>query len=666
MNKVYLKTTEIINLKVAGIPSTPRGLIHKADREGWVSRKASGRGGGLEYQLSYLPKEIQDKYQAIHVKKALEGSGKRLPAVKKAQQMLLEMPVDDQLRGLDQKQIDQADARMVLVQEVLKVYQVTKKIKEAAHIIVAQVKSRKLDEYVLKMVPIANAKSGGVTSLSHITLYRWVLAYRKASTVTERMLALAPEKPNKETNVLSCPWLPDFLDAYRHANKPTLVAAYRDFSEKWLNEYSESPMKLGQLPSLDQVSRAMKKLPKIERSRGRITGSAFRAMLPYVDRDWSVLKPNDVWVGDGHGFKALVASPITGKPYKPEFTAIIDGHTKKIMGWSVSASENMIAVSDAFRIGVQHNGLPLIYYSDNGGGQKNKSFDADVTGLFSRLDVDHTTGIPGNPQGRGAIERLWQTIAIPLAKKYDTYMGQDADEETARVMKRTLVSAVNAQSQLKPLNSKQEKALKKLPSFRQFIEDLTDAVNQYNSMHEHSELPKNGHGRHYTPNEYWHKRWKEEMAEPDFLTSPELDFMFRPEVERVVSRGIVEFLSTHYFSVDLSVYHGEKVRVSYDVHDPRDVIVKKMDGTFICKAVAHGNRVDAFPKSYIEHVQERRTKGQLKRLNQKIDAVNEELNPAIEHMPDYGALLNPIEPRAVNAEPIFLTAAERDEYFSNK
>ncbi|WP_268887634.1 hypothetical protein [Kingella kingae] len=39
-----------------------------------------------------------------------------------------------------------------------------------------------------------------------------------------------------------------------------------------------------------------------------------------------------------------------------------------------------------------------------------------MTGLFAWLNIEHLTGIPGNPMGRGRIERLWKTILIPLAK----------------------------------------------------------------------------------------------------------------------------------------------------------------------------------------------------------------------------------------------------------
>ncbi|EPP1151054.1 Mu transposase C-terminal domain-containing protein, partial [Yersinia enterocolitica] len=84
--------------------------------------------------------------------------------------------------------------------------------------------------------------------------------------------------------------------------------------------------------------------------------------------------------------------------------------TRYVVGWSLSLAENVIAVADALRHGMQSHGIPLIYYSDNGAGQTANVLDADITGILSRLGVEHPTGIPGNPQARGIIERLNREI----------------------------------------------------------------------------------------------------------------------------------------------------------------------------------------------------------------------------------------------------------------
>ncbi|NHX34215.1 transposase family protein, partial [Escherichia coli] len=86
-----------------------------------------------------------------------------------------------------------------------------------------------------------------------------------------------------------------------------------------------------------------------------------------------------------------------------------------LVGWSLDLSENVIAVASAYRHGMKYHGKPLFTYSDNGGGEKNKTLDADITGIFPRLGIKHMTGIPGNPQARGIIERLNAVIPHNVA-----------------------------------------------------------------------------------------------------------------------------------------------------------------------------------------------------------------------------------------------------------
>ncbi|WP_155238617.1 hypothetical protein [Kingella kingae] len=66
---------------------------------------------------------------------------------------------------------------------------------------------------------------------------------------------------------------------------------------------------------------------------------------------------------------------------------------------------------------------PLVYYSDNGAGQTANMLDNEVMGLFARLNIEHLTGIPGNPMGRGRIERLWQTTLIAVGKNVWDFLG---------------------------------------------------------------------------------------------------------------------------------------------------------------------------------------------------------------------------------------------------
>ena len=49
-------------------------------------------------------------------------------------------------------------------------------------------------------------------------------------------------------------------------------------------------------------------------------------------------------------------------------------------------------------------------------GGKGALLDTDVFEVLPRLGIEHQTGLPGNPQGRGMIERLNQTVGHLIAR----------------------------------------------------------------------------------------------------------------------------------------------------------------------------------------------------------------------------------------------------------
>ena len=105
-----------------------------------------------------------------------------------------------------------------------------------------------------------------------------------------------------------------------------LSHSYQDFAEWYGNQLHVAY----DLPSLDVVRKVWNRLPEIMRQRGRKTGPAYTKILPHEKRDWDVLEPNDVWIGDGHSFKAKVQHPVHGSPFKPEVTVVLDGCTRMV------------------------------------------------------------------------------------------------------------------------------------------------------------------------------------------------------------------------------------------------------------------------------------------------------------------------------------------------
>lgn len=417
--------------------------------------------------------------------------------------------------------------------------------------------------------------------LAKKTYYNW-LSKAKSGT-------LAPAKRSKD---LSMPeWAGVLLQHYRLPQKPTLTQAMAAALPVWTGA--------GFAPfSYDQAYRLLKNLetyaPEIL-YRGRNQGAAMKAMLPFVRRDTENLWSNDVWTGDGHGMKAKVQHPDHGRPFTPEVTVIMDVASRKVLGWSVSFAENVIAVCDALRHAVTHHGIPLIYYSDNGSGQTGKVLDAPIGGMLARLGINHETGIPGNPQGRGMIERLWGTLTIPLAKQLPTYRGNGADGDFLR--KTTIQIEKDIRAGRTPGG---------LPTLPEFVAALDAAIAWYNGEHVHSALNS-------TPDQAYAAKLRE--ADLDMLDEHEKLHLFRPHVERTAARGEVSLWHNIYYSADLMAVDKQKVLVGYDLHDPAFVVVRRLDGEFICRADWNANKKAYFPESKTDNLREQRVDRRLKKLD---------------------------------------------------
>ncbi|MBF0247147.1 MAG: hypothetical protein HQL36_03615 [Alphaproteobacteria bacterium] len=72
--KDWFNAAELSAMALPGLPGTERGILDRAEREGWhtrknmaggaLARKRSGRGGGVEFHYTVLPTKAQAKIAA--------------------------------------------------------------------------------------------------------------------------------------------------------------------------------------------------------------------------------------------------------------------------------------------------------------------------------------------------------------------------------------------------------------------------------------------------------------------------------------------------------------------------------------------------------------------------------------------------------------------------
>lgn len=604
--------------ELAGLPgmlTSERRTRDKLLQLGIANRPRAGRGGGSEFDCSALPYETRQALMLTQVAQAgtVAIHTEHAPADGFATPALAAVPVPAR-RPPSQADRAVADARMILVNQVLELSQ-TNGTTSACQVLARQLAAATCSGDLLQTARTANQRARS-DAVSDRTLFRYLGMYQKDGwwgllpAVTAAPASLLGQDV---ATVLAkyCSRDPKFRNlsaAAKEVTKELVATDGRDY-DTWHQLYAKA-------------RRALPGINKIDLIKARHSGAERAAKLPFKRRDTSVLKPLDVWLIDGHTFKAKVRHPDHGAPFAPEVTICIDAATRLITGWSVSLSENVIAVGDALRHGVGQHGVPAIIYSDNGAGETAKQMDCPVVGIVARLGAEHRTGIPGHPQGHGLIERSWRTHMINCARQFPSYQGKDVDSRSLRN-----VSAVLAkeQRQLRRASDIGEviQLSTKAPSWAQFMDAVAESVASYNTSHRHRSLPKNATGKHMTPAEFWAKSL--DVTEQHIPSPQELRMLFMPATLRVPLRGEVRFLNQVYAAAELMQQDGKQVRVHYDIHNPNYVLVFDSDGQFVCEATWNANRIDYFPKPVIEMAREKRVRGIVKRRQAQIDTAMREL-----------------------------------------
>lgn len=659
----WLTARELAGLP--GMPASERRTRDKLVTLAVASRPRQGRegGGGMEYDCSALPAETR---AAIAARQIVKAGSTALALVDTAPVRSFVPPVPAPLpqpqpgqlvpvpsrRPPSQADKAVADARVRLVNTVMELVPLHG-IKKACALLAAQIVTGAAGTELVAVARTANQRARG-DMVSARTLERWIGQHRTGGwwgllPVSVEVAEVAPTRMEEDVAAV--------LGLYHSRNplfrKLTMAAKEvtrmmgRDF-DTWEALYARSRRALDKFGQSDEANVALIK--------ARHTGSERDVKLPFKRRDWNDLAPLDVWIMDGHSFKAKVRHPDHGAPFAPELTLALDGATRRIMGWSASLSENVFAVGDALRHGIGRYGVPAVLYTDNGSGETAKPMDCPIDGFAARLGIDHRTGIPGKPQGRGVIERSWQTHAINAARQFDSYQGSDVDGGTFRKVAAELAKEQRAVRRAQETGTVVRLSAK-CPTWQQFIDAIERMVAEYNSTHRHSALPKRADGKRMTPDEAWAAKFDPTLQH--LPTQVELRELFMPAVLRTAKRGEVTFFNQHYTAPELMRrdVDGREVSVRYDIHDPTWVRIYTLDGEFVCDARWNGNRIDAMPKAVVHMAREKRVAATVKRRQQQIDTALRELGNPLDADNTF-SLPEPIAPVVLGSAPeVFPTSS---------
>ena len=426
-----------------GLPGSVPGVRKLAAREEWDSRKRAA-SKAMEYPFACLPPETQAALMAKSIAE-VEAPVTAAPVVMAEQKAVA--PAAKGSSKLNDVQRAVMVARLCLIREIERMCAYTSQ-NRAIDVLVKQARDGALSEYLTDRIALANNKKTGDRTLSERSLKRWLSAYRATGET-----GLAPLRQRADLTIPE--WAKDFLRCYQRPTKPSVAASYAEFSRRYE----------GTLPSIHKVQRFLKKLSPEALNVGRMSPQELKALQPFRRRSTKNMFPGDVYTADGHKFDAEVINPITGKPYRPEITTVLDVATRRLVGISVGEAESAIGVLDALRDAVSKS-MFSIFYVDNGSG-----FDNDmVREVVDRLGGTMQHSIPYNSQARGLSERGHQTIWVRAAKKLTSYIGADMDKHAGTRVHRL------GRKQLKETG-----ATRLMPTFGEFMAGVEDEIANYNS-----------------------------------------------------------------------------------------------------------------------------------------------------------------------------------------
>lgn len=613
MNAVVLKShydaESLAAMCVPGLPKTRAAIFKRARTENWSFIEVAGKGGRNGMRREYAPPA--DVMDAIRTQ-AAQAVVATVPAKR------LPMRAEDQMPLIEtESQTLVADARkgVLFALETL-MNRSGYSMKKAARVMLEMARNGEASAQLVNMLRMAR-DGRGRPSADGLPALRSVIRFAEYG----RAGTLAPRKPEKSMSVPA--WVSVFMPHFQRPEKPTLEHAYRMFTA------SPEAADLGELPSVWQVRRFLQKVGNVTLEAGRMGDRELKALKPFIRRGFDGLLPTDIYSADGHTFDAEVQHPMHGRPFRPEITSVVDIATRRVVGWSVGLAESGLAVLDALRASAMKGGIPAIFYVDNGSGYKNHMMMDQATGLMARLGIEMVNSLPYNSQARGVIERLHKTIWVTAAKQLPGYMGRDMDRQAMQnvfKLSRKALKAAPGQVEVMPLIA--------WPGFVEFCNDQVEAYNN----RPHKSLPKitdpnTGRRRHMTPNEKWAQAVAEGFA-AHMVTDDDARPLFRPQELRTVRRCEIELFSNRYFARELEEFHGDQLRVGYDIHDPETVWVYDAEGRFICTAALDANKRDYMPKSVVERAREKRAAGREKRLTDKLEEVRQERYgmPALDQM----------------------------------
>lgn len=424
-------------------------------------------------------------------------------------------------------------------------------------------------------VALKGAAKAGRVAPSRSAICDWCAAYREGGIV-----ALLPD--HKGRVVEAAGWWGPALEYFNAPSKPDMSAVWRKLVES--DHFAVS---------YDQVRGYLSGVPAMfgRNSPARIGKNLYRLTeKAFIRRSVLCALPGDILAADGYCADVYLAHPLTGGLWRPELTVCIDVRSGFIPYWRADEHEGTYAVQNMWAEAFgRWNHTPIFLYVDNGSGHKNRLMSDENVGFYKRAGiVEIIHALPGNPHGKGWIERFFRSMKDDFLKMEfpQFYCGTDASPESLR----HVVREVNA-------------GRLEAPSLAEFTARFNDWLERYHNRPSPAE-PKRSRAA----------IWGELQPIPPSDSVKELK---RQAVELTVRRASVKHYKREYGHPDLHAFNGAKLIMEYDLCDDSFAVMRTLDGRWVCDAPLV-KAIDVIAPNRLEEKRQLRAENAIKRLEQKM------------------------------------------------
>jgi putative transposase len=338
-------------------------------------------------------------------------------------------------------------------------------------------------------------------------------------------------------------------------------------------------------PSYSLVYTVVRQLPPALMTLAHQGAKAYHQRFDLLHRR-EAEAPNAIWQAD-HCLLDILVLREGQAPAKPWLTVILDDYSRALAGYfftfeAPSALQTSLALRQAIWRKDEPRwhvcGIPQVLYTDRGSDFTSEHLEHVSVDLHMQL----THSIPGQPRGRGRIERFFKTVQQMLLCELPGYAPPQG-----------------------PVRGVPQLTLGDLDTrFRAFILDVYHA-----RPHSETQMPPQ-------------QRWEAGGFLPQMPVSLEqLDLLLLTVAKpRAVRRDGIRFMGQRYLDPTLAAYVGESVILRYDPHDVAEVRVFYRD-RFLCRAICQELAGAVVPLREIMHARNRHRRDLRQTLRERVQVV---------------------------------------------